>query len=86
MLLIVRLCRLKAHRFEKAQKQQNFGNARYVRNLLEKIEMELAQRVISDGTDNCIIKLFHSHFLFIVNILIGNNIPNTPMTIGNTSA
>lgn len=43
--------------FEKAQKQQNFGNARYVRNLLEKIEMELAQRVISDGTDNCIIKL-----------------------------
>ena len=43
--------------FEKAQKQENFGNARYVRNLLEKIEMELAQRVISDGTDNCIIKL-----------------------------
>ncbi len=43
--------------FEKAQKQQDFGNARYVRNLLEKIEMELAQRVISDGTDNCIIKL-----------------------------
>lgn len=43
--------------FRKAQKQQNFGNARYVRNLLEKTEMELAQRVISDETDNCIIKL-----------------------------
>lgn len=43
--------------FEKAQKQENFGNARYVRNLIEKIEMEQAQRITADGNDKNIIKL-----------------------------
>lgn len=33
--------------FKKVQKQNNFGNARYVRNLLEKVEMQNAQGLVN---------------------------------------
>lgn len=36
--------------FKQAQKQDDFGNARYVRSMLEKIKMAQAQRVVEDTT------------------------------------
>ena len=36
--------------FENAQKQDDFGNARYIRSMLEKIKMQQAQRVAEDTT------------------------------------
>ena len=44
--------------FNLAKKQKNFGNGRYCRSLLEKIEMEQASRVVEDDTaDKDLIKL-----------------------------
>ena len=44
--------------FKFAKKQKDFGNGRYCRNLLEKIEMEQASRVVEDDTaDKDLIKL-----------------------------
>ena len=44
--------------FKKAKKQKNFGNGRYCRSLLEKIEMEQADRITEDDTaDKDLIKL-----------------------------
>ncbi len=38
----------KAHSiFEKVEKQEDFGNGRFVRNLLEKAKMKQATRIIS---------------------------------------
>ena len=44
--------------FKYAKKQRDFGNGRYCRNLLEKVEMEQASRVTKDDTvDKDLIKL-----------------------------
>lgn len=38
--------------FEQAKKQEDFGNARYVRTLLDKIKMDQAQRIVLDDSQD----------------------------------
>lgn len=43
--------------FEIAKKNKNFSNARFVRNLFEKIKIEQANRVINERQNKNLIKL-----------------------------
>lgn len=70
--------------FKLAKKQKDFGNGRYCRNLLEKVEMEQASRVVEDDTaDKDLIKLCD------VKVVISNlekDIKKERPTIGFNSA
>ena len=70
--------------FEQAKKQEDFGNARYVRSMFEKIKMEQAQRVAEDTTaDIDLIKV--ADIATVINYL-NDERPKQKLQIGFTTS